>query len=305
MHSLKDWHRLIGLMTLFLTMGCTRAVFMAANLPTYFDDIAVVRDLVYGPDSMQTLDIYASIGPNDTLMEVIIFLYGGRWTYGTKDDYRFVGATFAKKGYLVIIPDYSKYPSVRFPRFVQDSAKALTWVSDHIAEFHGDPERIHVVGHSAGAHIGALLTADPHYLADEGKDRSHTIHDFTGLAGPYAFTPDEPDLEDMFGPPQNYPYMQVTTFIDGTQPPMLLLYGDEDRTVKFANLQKLEQRILQQGGCVRSRIYPKVTHTDLVGALSRWNPQKIPVIDDMTKFFDSCHSARRVMESHGIDRSIR
>ena len=104
MHGLKDWHRLIGLMTLLLAMGCTRAAFMAANLPTYFDDIAVVRDLAYGPDPLQTLDIYASAGPNGTPMEVIIFLYGGRWTYGTKDDYRFVGATFAKKGYLVSSP---------------------------------------------------------------------------------------------------------------------------------------------------------------------------------------------------------
>ncbi|MGC4096233.1 MAG: alpha/beta hydrolase [Nitrospira sp.] len=290
---------------LFTLCGCTRAAFMAANLPTYFDNITVVHDLAYGPDSSQALDIYASTDLNNKQVEVIIFLYGGRWTHGTKDDYRFVGVTLAKQGYLVVIPDYRKYPSVRFPRFVQDSAKALAWVSDHIAEFHGDPERIHVLGHSAGAHIGALLTADPHYLADEGKDRSRAIYDFIGLAGPYAFTPDEPDLEDMFGPPQNYPYMQVTTFIDGAQSPMLLLYGDEDRTVKFANLQKLEQRIMRQGGCVRSRIYSKVNHTDLVGALSRWNLQKIPIMDDMRKFFDSCHSTRRVMESHGIGGAMQ
>lgn len=305
-NGLKDWHRLIGLMTLLLTMcGCTSAAFMAANLPTYFDDIAVVHDLAYGPDSSQTLDIYASANPNGKQMEVIIFFYGGRWTYGKKDEYRFIGATFAKEGYLVVIPDYSKYPSVRFPRFVQDGAKALTWVSDHITKFHGNPKRIHVLGHSAGAHIGALLAADPHYLADEGKDRSRIIYDFIGLAGPYAFTPDEPDLEDMFGPPQNYPHMQVTTFIDGTQPPMLLLYGDEDRSVKLANLQKLEQRIIHQGGCVRSRIYPKVSHTDLVGALSRWNPHTIPIIDDMTKFFASCHSGGQAVESNVVGRLIQ
>lgn len=177
---------------------------------------------------------------------------------------------------------------MRFPLFVQDGAKALSWVSDHIAEFHGDPARIHVVGRSAGAHLGALLAADPHYLADEGKDRSLIIHDFTGLAGPYAFTPDEPDLEDMFGPPKNYPNMQVTTFIDGTQPPMLLLYGDKDTAVKYANLQKLEQRILERGGCVRTRIYPDADHTDLMGALSWWNLQKVPVVHDITTFFNSC-----------------
>ena len=195
------------------------------------------------------------------------------------------------RGFLVVIPDYRKYPLVRFPAFVQDGAKALAWVYGHIGESRGNPARIHVVGHSSGAHIGALLAADPRYLADEGKNRSLVIHDFVGLAGPYAFTPDEPDLEDMFGPPKNYPSMQVTTFIDGTQPPMLLLYGDEDRAVKYANLQKLEQRIRQQGGCVQSRIYPGVDHTDLIGALSWLNLQKTPVIDDIIAFFDSCPAA--------------
>lgn len=288
--ELRDWRCRIALLALLLlTMsGCTKAAFIAANWPTYFDNIAVVHDRAYGPEPSQKLDMYVPIDLQNKQIDVIVFLYGGRWTYGTKEDYRFVGATFAKRGFLVVIPDYRKYPSVRFPRFVQDGAKALTWVSDHIAEFHGDPARIHVVGHSAGAHIGALLAADPHYLADEGKDRSLTIYDFAGLAGPYAFTPDEPDLEDMFGPPQNYPNMQVTTFIDGTQPPMLLLYGDKDTAVKQANLQKLELRIMERGGCVRSRIYPGVDHTDLIGSLSWWNLQKVPVVDDITKFFDSC-----------------
>lgn len=116
-----------------------------------------------------------------------------------------------------------------------------------------------------------------------------TVYDFVGLAGPYAFTPDEPDLEDMFGPPKNYPGMQVTTFIDGTQPSMLLLYGDRDTAVKLANLEKLQQRIVQQGGCVRSIIYRDVDHTDLLEALSWWNLRKVPIIDDIINFFNSCH----------------
>jgi acetyl esterase/lipase len=261
---------------------------MAANLPTYFNRITIAHDRAYGAEPLQKLDVYLPADPKNKQMDVIVFFYGGRWTYGTKEDYRFIGTTFAERGFLVVIPDYRKYPSVRFPQFVQDGAKALAWVSDHIFEFHGDPGRVHVVGHSAGAHIGALLAADPHYLTDEGKDRSMTIYDFVGLAGPYAFTPDEPDLEDMFGPPEKYPSMQVITFIDGTQPPMLLLYGDKDAAVKYANLEKLEQRIKQRGGWIRSRIYPGINHTDLVGALSWWNAQKVPVVDDITKFFDSC-----------------
>ncbi|MDH4083048.1 MAG: alpha/beta hydrolase [Nitrospira sp.] len=273
---------------LLTTSACTQTAFVAANLPTHFDETVVVQDRAYGPDPAQKLDMYIPANTTKKPFEVVVFLYGGRWTYGAKEDYRFVGSTFADRGFLVVIPDYRKYSRVRFPEFAKDTAKALTWVHDHITESHGNPTRIHVVGHSAGAHIGALVTADPRYLADEGKDRSIIIHDFAGLAVPYAFTPDEPDLEDMFGPPQNYPNMQVTTFIDGTQPPMLLLYGDQDRVVKYANLEKLVQRIKQQGGCVRSRVYHGADHTDLVGALSWWNPQSVPVVDDITKFFESC-----------------
>ncbi|MGQ0556086.1 MAG: alpha/beta hydrolase [Nitrospiraceae bacterium] len=284
--------------------GCTQVAFTAANLPTHLVEMAVEHDRAYGPEPSQKLDIYLPADPKDKHMDVIVFFYGGRWTYGAKEDYRFVGATFVKEGFIVVIPDYRKYPQVRFPMFVEDGAKALAWVSDHITEFHGDPARIHVLGHSAGAHIGALLAVNPQYLADEGKDRSLTIHDFVGLAGPYAFTPDEPDLEDMFGPPQNYLNMQVPTFIDGTEPPMLLLYGDKDTAVKLANLEKLERRIKQRGGCVRSRIYPDTDHTDLIGALSWWNRQRVPVVGDITKFFWSMSCGRsRMIESNG-NRSL-
>ena len=289
MNGLNGRHCMIMLLALLLMMSaCSQAAFTAANLPTHLVEMAVVHDRAYGSEPLQKLDIYIPANIMEKQLDVVVFFYGGRWTYGAKDDYRFVAATFVQEGFIVVIPDYRKYPQVRFPAFVEDGAKALAWVSDHIAESHGNTTRIHVVGHSAGAHIGALLAADPHYLADEGKDRSRTIHDFAGLAGPYAFTPDEPDLEDMFGPPENYPHMQVTTFINGTQPPMLLLYGDKDGAVKYANLQKLEQRIMQRGGCVRSRIYPDTDHPDLIGALSWWNRQKVPVVEDIITFFDLC-----------------
>jgi acetyl esterase/lipase len=176
---------------------------------------------------------------------------------------------------------------VRFPASVEDGAKALAWVYGRIADYGGDPGRIFVAGHSAGAHIGALLTADPHYLAREGQNRSAVIRGFAGLAGPYAFTPSEPDLEDMFGPPERYPAMQVTTFIDGTQPPMLLLYGSSDTTVRRSNIERLEATIRERGGIVKSIVYPGVDHIWIAGALSRINFRGPPVLDDMLAFFDS------------------
>lgn len=283
---LQSCRTIPALLPLALT-ACSSAAFTLANIPTHFEEITVVRDRVYGPNSSHLLDIYMSAHASNQLREVIVFFYGGRWTEGTKNDYRFVGATFAGLGYLVVIPDYRKYPDVRFPTFVEDAARAAAWVHDHIAKWHGDPHHIHVVGHSAGAHIGALLAADSHYLADVGKDRS-IICDFVGVAGPYSFIPSDPDLQDLFGPPANYPNMQVTTFIDGTQPPMLLLHGKDDARVSQRNQEKLWQRITEQGGCVQTIVYPDVGHSGILAALSWLNPGSAPVVDDIVRFFRSC-----------------
>ena len=257
------------------------------NLGPAFSRTKIVRDVAYGPEPWQRLDIYIPPGLQAQKLPVVVFFYGGRWTGGAKEGYPFAGDAFAKRGYIAVIPDYRKYPAVRFPAFVEDGAKALAWVSGHIAEYGGNPGRIFVAGHSAGAHIGALLAADPSYLAREGKDRSAVVRGFAGLAGPYAFTPDEPDLEDMFGPPERYPAMQVTTFIDGAQPPMLLLYGDADSAVKRYNLDRLEARIREKGGRVKSIVYPGVDHLWILGAVGWVNFRGPPVLGDMLAFFES------------------
>ncbi|MGO9543777.1 MAG: alpha/beta hydrolase [Rhodomicrobium sp.] len=257
------------------------------NLAPAIGRTKLISGIAYGPEPWQRLDIYAPPGREARKLPVVVFFYGGRWTKGSKENYRFAGDAFAKRGYIAAIPDYSKYPAVRFPAFVEDGAKALAWVSNRIGDYGGDRDRIFVAGHSAGAHIGALLAADPSYLAREGKDRSAVVRGFAGLAGPYAFTPEDPDLIDMFGPPEHYPAMQVTTFIDGTQPPMLLLYGDADTAVKRYNLDRLEARIREKGGAVKSIVYPGVDHLWIAGALSWINFRGPPVLNDMVAFFGS------------------
>ncbi|MGO9174318.1 MAG: alpha/beta hydrolase [Rhodomicrobium sp.] len=257
------------------------------NLAPALSGTKIVRGAAYGREAWQRLDIYAPPGREARNLPVVVFFYGGRWTLGAKETYRFVGDAFAKRAYIAVIPDYSKYPAVRFPAFVEDGAKALAWVYDRIADYGGDPGRIFVAGHSAGAHIGALLAADPAYLAREGKDRSAVVRGFAGLAGPYAFTPDEPDLKDIFGPPERYPAMQATTFIDGSQPPMLLLYGDADTAVRRYNLDRLEACIREKGGVVKSIVYPGVDHLWILAALSWLNFRGPPVLDDTLAFFGS------------------
>lgn len=268
--------------------GCTAAGIAVANLPAAFSKNNVVRDIAYGDEAMQKLDLYVpdrNLKTDADDFPVIIFFYGGRWTEGKKSDYAFVGDALASRGYITVIPDYRKYPKVRFPAFVEDGAKAASWVYENINNYHGDRDLIFISGHSAGAHIAALLVADKSYLADAGQ-ASSMIKGMTGLAGPYDFTPEEEDLKEIFGPPEQYPQMQATTFIDGSEPPLLLLQGDQDSAVGAFNLEKLARKIRSKNGAVETKIYEDVNHVEIVGAFSWYWRKKAPVIEDVTTFFD-------------------
>lgn len=271
-------------MALLLTSACSQVGLFAANLPTSFDDIDVIDHVAFGQEPWEKLDIYKPENARNGNLDVIVFYYGGRWQQGQKEDYRFVGSALAKQGFIVVIPDYRKYPDVRFPDFIEDAAKALAWTYDHIGAYGGRQDRINVAGHSAGAHIGALLTADSDYLKVLGKERDVVIHRFVGLSGPYDFTPDEDDLRAMFGPPENYPHMQVPTFITGQEPPMLLLYGDADKAVGKFNLDNLENKIRDKNGDVTSIIYPGIDHVWIVASLAWFGQSQAPILKDMTHF---------------------
>lgn len=267
--------------------ACSDGALFIANLPAAFSDVSVAKAIAYGQGSEKTLDLYTpQRSGGDDALPVVVFLHGGRWSYGRKEQYAFAATALAQEGFIVAVPDYRKYPIVRFPAFVEDGAEAVAWVHDNIASYGGDRSRLFIAGHSAGAHIGSLIAADPSYLGKFGKNRSVVIA-FAGLAGPYSFTPDEADLIDMFGPPDRYRLMQATSFIDGKQPPMLLLHGDQDDTVKLYNLEKLRDAIKARGGVVETKLYPGVDHTQIVGALTPFLRYKAPVAPDVARFFRS------------------
>ena len=274
------------ILALVLT-GCVRLGFAAANLPANFTNATITKDIAYGPAPLQKLDVYVPKQKADGPRDVLVFFYGGRWESGTKAEYKFVADTFVDKGFIVVMPDYRKYPVVKFPVFVEDAAQAVAWTYANIANYGGNPARIHVAGHSAGAHLGSLVVSDERYLKALGYDANKIIKSFAGLAGPYDFTPDEPDLMDMFGPPVNYPNIQATTFIDGHEAPMLLMHGTKDDTVKVSNLEKFEAKIIEKHGRVQTKLYDGVDHLWIAGALSWLGHNKPPVADDMAAFFRS------------------
>lgn len=246
----------------------------------------VARDMAYGPMPRQKLDIWAPKDKAAQPRDVVVFFYGGSWNSGDRALYGFAGRALAERGYLVVIPDYRLVPEVRFPGFVEDGAAAIAWVQAHAAQYGGNPARIHVMGHSAGAHIAALLSLDPQWLAKAGA-RKDSIKSFVGLAGPYDFVPFTSDASKAaFGFLKDPSPTQPIHFVRADAPPMLLMTGDVDETVKPRNSRVLADALRRKGAKAATLIYPRLAHSGIVMALARPFRGFAPVIDDASAFFD-------------------
>jgi arylformamidase len=99
---------------------------------------------------------------------VVFWIHGGGWQAGDKSEVQVKPKAFAEKGFVFVAPNYRLLPAVDMATLVADVAKALRWTHDHVAEYGGDPKRILIMGHSAGAQLAALLCTDERYLKAEG-----------------------------------------------------------------------------------------------------------------------------------------
>jgi acetyl esterase/lipase len=273
----------ICLTFLAICSGCTKFDLLDATIPRW----GSIRwnNVPYGPFPRQKLDVYRPRGA-PTGASIVIFFYGGDWQTGSKTGYRFVAQALTSQGFIAVLPDYRLYPGVTFPAFVEDGALAFRWVHYHASEIGGDPAHIYVVGHSAGAHIAALLTLDNHFLRNVGLDQS-AIRATIGLSGPYDFIPPGDD-RGVFAmsraSTQPDPQIEPINFADGKATPMLLIHGQTDTTVNPSNSIDLAARIRSAGGSVNLVLYPHVDHVGVVLSLA-WPFRCIaPTLADVTRY---------------------
>ena len=238
----------------------------------------VARDLAYGAAARQKLDIYAPHG-GAANRPVLVFFYGGNWDSGDRQDYAFAGRAFAELGFVTVLPDYTHSHERPYPAFMEDAGAALAWVATHIAEYGGDPGRIVVAGHSAGAYIAVTLALDPRWGATE------LIRAAIGLAGPYDFLPfDSPVTERTFGAAEDLAATQPVNFVRADSPPLLLITGDADTTVRPRHSESLATRLRAAGGEAELILYPGITHTGPLKALARPFRRHAPVLRDIIAF---------------------
>jgi acetyl esterase/lipase len=278
----SSWPRIARLALVLSNLvlgGCTGPDIVNALVPG--GGVDVQRDISYGSDPRQTLDLYRPPGSSTGARPVVVFFYGGNWDSGSKRDYFFVGQALASRGFVVVIPDYRLYPQVQYPVFLQDNAAAVAWTFAHIGALGGDPAEVSVMGHSAGAYNAMMLALDPRWL---GADRSR-LRSAIGLAGPYDFLPlTDPEVKAVFATEPDLPRTQPINFADNTAPPVFLAAGLGDTTVKPENSKRLAARLRAAGSTVQERYYDGTGHVTLIAAMA-WPLRFLaPVLDDTTAF---------------------
>lgn len=244
-------------------------------------------ELAYGERARHKLDIYRPAN-RGRAAPVVVFFYGGNWSAGERGDYAFVGRALAARGFVVVIPDYRLYPEVSYPDFLDDAAQAVAWTAGHVALYGGDPARLFLMGHSAGAYNAAMLALDPRWLGKQGMSQTG-LRGWIGLAGPYDFIPIENrTARPVFHFPNTPPESQPINHTDGATLPALLIAARDDRLVNpRRNTGGLAAKLRARGVPVQEIYYDGVSHTSLVASLAAPLRTLAPTLDSIEQFIQN------------------
>jgi acetyl esterase/lipase len=215
-----------------LTCIVAFATATTADAQTY--GVRVQRDVPYlqganYADDKDKLDLYLPEGRSNA--PVIVSYYGNQLMGGDKTEDAFIGRRFASAGFVTAVVNYRLSPGVSHPAHIQDAAASFAWVKRHVAEYGGDPDRIFVIGYSAGGYLAALLSTDRRYLA------AHNLspRDIRGTVPVSAFYWVErrgvaPDRDKSVWGTSRDVWIDASPahHLQADAPPMLILYADRD-----------------------------------------------------------------------------
>lgn len=262
-------------------------------------EVALVEQVRFGPDEAQALYVLGPATRPAAPRPVLLFVHGGGWHSGDPVDYGFIARAFVPEGFVVVSAGYRLHPEGVYPAMLEDTASAIAWTRANIARLGGDPRRIILAGHSAGAYNVVMSVLDRQWLAREDLG-PEAIAGVIGLAGPYDFFPFTSDsTRNAFGHVEPGEATQPIRFVHRDAPPMLLLHGDADTVVRPRNSQVLAASLRQAGARAQWRVYPGLDHTDVLVSIARpWRDRR-SVLKDMLEFARDARASVPVQDEIG------
>jgi len=203
-------------------------------------NLRVLFDLPYGDDARQRLDLYL---PCARAFPVAVFVHGGSWSFGDKALYGHLGMFLARHGVGAALVNYRLSPRVRHPEHARDVAAAVAWTRRHVRAHGGDPHRMYLMGHSAGAHLAALLATDPAHLRPWGLAPAH-LRGVVALSGIYRihFNVHVYGLGHVFRGSDKRSASPLCHVRPGG-PPFLILYAERETWTLAGQARQLHRRL--------------------------------------------------------------
>ncbi|KAF5443502.1 hypothetical protein F2P56_036052 [Juglans regia] len=273
--------------TRFLALGCYSLLLFPGFLQVgyyYFFSPQVRRSIVYGDQPRNRLDLYLPKN-SEGLKPVIAFVTGGAWIIGYKAWGCLLGQQLSERDIIVACIDYRNFPQGTMSDMVKDTSQGISFVCNNIAEYGGDPDRIYLMGQSAGAHIGACTILDQAIKeAGEGESTSWSVSQikaYFGLSGGYNL----PNLVDYFHSRGLYRSLFLS-IMEGEEslrqfspevmvqdpnvrnamnllPPIFLFHGNADYSIPSGASKNFAETLLGVGVKAEYILYEGKTHTDL------------------------------------------
>ena len=199
-------------------------------------DVTIVRDIAYRTDIVDerhVLDVYAP--PASDRLPVVVFFYGGGWRSGDKRLFEHLGRSFALRGIVAVVVNYRLTPQVKSPSHIDDCAAACAWTQRNIQKHGGDPGRIALMGHSAGAHLATLLAVDDTHLRRHGFEAQPIavvsvsgVYDLSSHVDSTVFTSAEHVREAFGQSDEELAASSPLRFVRSELPPFLVIVAEDD-----------------------------------------------------------------------------
>lgn len=232
-------------------------------------EVTVVADLSYveeSADPKQKLDLYLPTGKKN--FPVVMFVHGGGYQKGDRKEAEDFGKLLASHGIGVAAISYRLYPQVKHPEHIQDVARAFAWVKKHIAERGGAANQVFVSGHSAGAHLVALLATDKKYVQGE-KLQLADIRGVIALSGGYRILPIR---KIVFGDEETMKDASPFSHLGKGKPPFLIVYGGAENQERHALSEELRDALKKEGNVATCVEIPERDHHGLFTKIAEGEP---------------------------------